>query len=53
MQCPEFPVAMGVIRDVEEESYDGAVAKQIVDVQTKSKIKTFDDLIAGCEQWEM
>lgn len=53
MQGPEFPVAMGIIRDIEEESYDGAVVKQIVDVQSKSKIKNFDDLIANCEQWEM
>lgn len=53
MQGPEMPIAMGVIRDVEEESYDAAVEAQITDVQSKSKIKTFDDLIASCEQWEM
>lgn len=53
MEGPELPIAMGVIRDVVEEAYDWAVEKQIADVQAKSKIKTFDDLIATCEQWEM
>ena len=53
MEGPELPIAMGIIRDVVEETYDSAVEKQIADVQAKSKIKTFDDLIATCEQWEM
>ena len=53
MEGPEMPIAMGVIRDVVEDSYDAAVEKQIAEVQAKSKIKTFDDLIASCEQWEM
>jgi len=26
---------------------------QMIEVQSKSKIKTFDDLIATCEQWDM
>ena len=53
MEGPEFPVALGVIRDVEAESYDEAVVNQIQEIQAKSKIKTFDDLIDSCEQWEM
>jgi len=53
MEGPEMPIALGVIRDVEEETYDAAVETQIAEVQAKSKIKTFDDLIATCEQWEM
>ena len=53
MEGPEFPIAVGVIRDVEEETYDAAVEAQIVEVQAKSKVKTFDDLIATCEKWEM
>ncbi len=53
MEGPEFPVAIGVIRDVETESYDEAVVNQIAEIQDKSKIKTFDDLIETCEQWEM
>ncbi|MBV5281563.1 MAG: 2-oxoacid:ferredoxin oxidoreductase subunit beta [Paludibacter sp.] len=53
MEGPELPIAVGVIRDVEEETYDAAVEAQIVEVQAKSKVKTFDDLIATCEKWEM
>ena len=53
MEGPEFPVAIGVIRNVEAESYDEAVENQIADIQEKSKIKTFDDLIDSCEQWNM
>lgn len=53
MEGPELPVAMGVIRDVEEESYDEAVNKQIAEVKAKSKIHCFDDLVESCEKWEM
>jgi len=53
MEGPDFPVAVGVIRDVADESYDEAVENQILEIQSKSKIKTFDDLIDSCEQWEM
>ena len=53
MEGPDFPVALGVIRDVPTETYDEAVCNQIVEVQAKSNIKTFDDLIDSCEQWDM
>lgn len=53
MEGPELPIALGVIRDVKEDTYDTAVEAQIAEVQAKSKIKSFDDLIATCEQWEI
>ncbi len=53
MEGPDFPIALGVIRNVEEETYDAAVNQQIEDVQSKSKLHTFDELIATCEQWEI
>ena len=53
MEGPEMPIALGVIRDVVEESYDAAVEAQIAEIQAKSKIKTFDELIGSLEQWEM
>jgi 2-oxoglutarate ferredoxin oxidoreductase subunit beta len=53
MDGPDMPIALGVIRDVEDETYDAAVEEQIAEAQAKSKVKTFDDLIATCEQWEM
>ena len=53
MEGPEMPIALGVIRDVVEETYDAAVETQITEVQAKSKVKTFDELIDTLEHWEM
>ncbi len=53
MEGPDFPIALGVIRSVEEETYDTAVNQQIKEVQTQSKVHTFDELVATCEQWEI
>ena len=53
MRFPDMPVAMGVIRDVEEDHYDELLERQIADVQAKSRIKCFDDLIGTLEQWDM
>ena len=46
-----LPIALGVIRNVEEEAYDMAVNKQINEVREKSKVKTFDQLTQTLEQW--
>ena len=48
-----LPIALGVIRNVEAESYDEAVNQQICEVREKSKAKTFDQLTATLEQWEI
>ncbi len=49
----ELPIALGVIRNVEEEAYDTAVNQQIDEVRKKSKASTFDELTATLEQWEV
>lgn len=51
MQAPEFPIAIGVIRDVPSETFDQAISNQIAQEQAKSKVKSFDDLIETLEQW--
>ena len=48
-----LPIALGVIRNVEEESYDSAVNQQINQVRQQSKATTFDQLTATLEQWEI
>ena len=48
-----LPIALGVIRNVEEESYDSAVNQQINQVREQSKATTFDQLTATLEQWEI
>jgi len=53
MQGPDMPIAMGVIRSVVCETYDEAVQNQIVEVQAKAKIKSFDDLMNSLEHIEI
>jgi 2-oxoglutarate ferredoxin oxidoreductase subunit beta len=53
MKLPELPVAMGVIRDVAEETYEEELEKQITEVQNNSKIENFDKLLETLEQWEI
>jgi 2-oxoglutarate ferredoxin oxidoreductase subunit beta len=48
-----LPIALGVIRDIEEESYDMAVNQQINQVRETSKVKCFDELTSTLEQWEI
>ena len=48
----DLPVALGVIRDVEAETYDQAVNQQIAGVREKAKAKSFDQLTATLESWE-
>ena len=48
-----LPIALGVIHNVEAESYDEAVNQQINEVREKSKAKTFDQLTQTLEQWEV
>ncbi|MBQ9440178.1 MAG: 2-oxoacid:ferredoxin oxidoreductase subunit beta [Paludibacteraceae bacterium] len=53
MEGPDMPVAVGVIRDVEEETYDEAVNRQIAEVQSNSKVHCFDQLALTAEHWEI
>ncbi len=39
MEGPDMPIALGVIRDFDMETYDAAVNRQISEVRAKSKIK--------------
>ncbi len=53
IQPDDLPVALGVIRDVEEETYDAAVNQQIEQVRQQSKAHCFDELTRSLEQWDM
>lgn len=50
---PELPVALGVIRNVEAETYNDAVNNQINEIKSQSKVKEFDELMMTLEHWEM
>lgn len=55
LMAPEngFPMAIGVIRDVEGLCYDQEVEKMIKDVQTTAKNKTLNDFLMSGEVWEV
>lgn len=53
MKYPEYPVALGIIRAVEDITYDAAVRKQVEDVTQKSRIHCVDDLLRSGSVWEV
>ena len=53
MKYPDFPVALGVIRDVEDSTYDENVHKQVAEVKEKAKISTIDQLLHSGATWEV
>lgn len=52
MNYPDFPVALGVIRDVDQPTYEEGVCSQVADVTAKSKIHSVDELIRSGSVWE-
>ena len=48
-----FPVALGVIRDVEAPTYEAAVAEQIEEVKGKKKYHNFMELLETNDTWEV
>ena len=48
-----FPVALGVIRDVEAPTYETAVAEQIEEVKGKKKYHNFMELLETNDIWEV
>jgi 2-oxoglutarate ferredoxin oxidoreductase subunit beta len=53
MRYPEYPVALGVIRAVEGNTYDSAIENQIKEIQADAKIKCMDDLLNSGSVWEV
>ena len=53
MKYPDYPVALGVIRDVKDVTYDDGVRDQVADVKAKSKIQCVDDLLRSGSTWEV
>ena len=53
MEGPDFPIALGVIRDVEAPTYDEAVYAQIEEVASKKKYHNFEELLLTNDTWEV
>ena len=53
MKGPELPVALGVIRNVKQLTYDDGVRDQVLEVTAKSKIHSVDELLRSGSTWEV
>ena len=53
MNWPEYPLALGVIRDVEAPTYEDGVCAQVERVAEKSKIHSVDALLRSGSTWEV
>ena len=53
MSWPNYPVAVGIIRNVAAPTYDMAVHAQIQKVKQSSPIKKMDDLLKSGNTWEV
>ena len=51
MKGPDFPVALGVIRDVEDKTYDDSIYEQMEEVKAKAKIHSMDELLHSGATW--
>lgn len=53
LQRPNFPVVFGIIRDVDQPTYDKSLCDQVEAVKKKASIKTVDELLTSGETWEI
>ncbi len=53
MEGPDFPVALGVIRDVDAPSYETCVEQQIEEVKAKKPYHNFAELLNTNDTWEV
>jgi 2-oxoglutarate ferredoxin oxidoreductase subunit beta len=53
MEGPDYPVALGIIREVEAPSYDEAIYAQIEEVRKKKKDRSFQELLMLGDTWEI
>ena len=53
MEGPDFPIALGVIRDVDAPTYNDAVVEQIEEIKGKKKYHNFQELLMTNDTWEV
>ncbi|MDD2292975.1 MAG: 2-oxoacid:ferredoxin oxidoreductase subunit beta [Bacteroidales bacterium] len=53
MKYPDYPVALGIIRDVKDMTYDDNVRDQLLEVKAKSTITCMDELLHSGATWEV
>jgi 2-oxoglutarate ferredoxin oxidoreductase subunit beta len=52
MSLPEFPVAVGVIRQVKDMTYDDGVIAQLEYEKENAKFHSVDELLTSGDTWE-
>jgi 2-oxoglutarate/2-oxoacid ferredoxin oxidoreductase subunit beta len=53
MEYPDLPVALGVIRAVNDKTYDDNVRDQVIDAIEHAQIHNMDELLHSGETWEV
>ncbi len=53
MQLPDFPVALGIIRNVKAPTYETAITQQLAEEKAKSKFKSLNDLFLSGNTFEV
>lgn len=53
MKGPDFPVALGIIRDVESDTYDAGVNRQVEEVSARARVHCVDELLRSGSTWEV
>ncbi len=53
MSWPDYPVALGIIRQVEAPAYDAEVHRQVEEQQATAKISNVDDLLGSGATWKV
>ncbi len=53
MEGPDFPIALGVIRDVDAPTYNDAVCEQIEEVKAKKTYHTFAEMLETNDIWDV
>lgn len=53
MRAPEFPVALGVIRDVPDKTYERSLEQQVEELHRTARIHSVDELLHNGDTWEL
>lgn len=53
MALPEYPVALGIIRQVEAPTYNDLMDEQAKEAAANAKVKNMDDLLASGNTWQV
>jgi len=53
MKTPDFPIAFGIIREVEDETYTDHVERQIAEGKANARFKSVNELFKSGDTWEV